>query len=154
MNATDYYAQLKVREMVAPSMTPRNQAPSGLAGLDLGATAPRFAEVNGQTVTSIPCGIPYIFEVPGYSRVWLKLTKDGVVTFDGEFDVPMPSYTSVCGTDPGYYVAEVFDLASGAPIGTAFLTITAEGGGLFGLSPTMLLIGGGALLFLMSRRGR
>lgn len=146
------YTQLKVREAIAPSMTPL-RTPPGLSsyGLNLGAEVPRFYETNGQTITTIACGIPYLFEVPGYTRAWLRIVKDGTLTtFEGEHDLPMPPYTADCITDPGNYVADAYDLITGAHLGGATLTVTPGGSGMS--TQTMMILGAAAVLLFMRRK--
>lgn len=143
--------------MVAPSFAPK--APAGLSGygLNLGATGPRFFDSSGATITTLPCGVPYSFEVPGYTQVFLHQEKDGVVTYDGMFAVPMLQYSAICGQEEGAYMTTVYDPVSGAIIGSAPMTITGPasttGSFLSSISPTLLLVGAGALLLFM-RKGK
>lgn len=123
-------------------------------GLGLAQTAgPVFRDASGAEISSIKCGEAYSFEVSGYSQVILQLIKDGVVTFNQLFDVPMPLYTTVCATDPGHYDVIVTDPVTGQEIGRTVFDIL-PGGFLSGLSTNTLLIGGAAVVFLMFRKKR
>ena len=142
------YTKWKVGEAIAASQL-KPGGSSGLGFTPLNQPA-YFADASGAAITTIVCGKPYTFQVPGYSQVWLKLTKNGKTTYDAAFNVPMPAYTSSCFRDPGVYVATVLDVNTKALIGTANLTVT---GGLFGLSTTTLVIlGAGAFLVLRKRK--
>lgn len=122
LNLLDYY---KVSEMMVPSMGPR--PPRGTLGA--AASQPVFRNASGAVITSIECGQPYTFDVPGYSHIWLTMKKDGQQTFDGQFSVPMPSYVASCVTDPGTYQAIAYDLDSGMVLGTATFVVLPAGAG-------------------------
>lgn len=126
MELLDYY---KVSEMMVPSMAPR--PPRGTLGA--AASNPVFKDPSGAVISSIECGQPYTFDVPGYTRVWLTMTRDGNQTFNGEFPVPMPSYVSSCATDVGTYNAIVYDLTSGIVLGQSQFVIHPAGSG--GVTP-------------------
>jgi hypothetical protein len=122
---------------------------------------PQFRDLNGNVISTIPCGEPYVFDVPGFSVVNLALSKadanGNFVTpvFNGSYNVPMSPYTSSCVTDPGIYLATANDANTGAYLGNATLTITPGGATstiMAGLSTTELAIGAGILLFLFTRK--
>lgn len=145
------FAQFRLNEAVRPSLSPVTRL-RGMRGLG-DVAAPRFFDINGNTITTIACGQPYMFEVPGYTAIWLQLVKDGKLTFDAPYEVPMPPYTSNCELDPGSYEAIVLDPSTKQEIGRTTLKVT--GGSLFGgLSNTTLAIGAVGILFLLSRRKR
>jgi hypothetical protein len=87
------------------------------------------------------------------------MTKNGAADYQGTIAVPMPAYKSVCSTDPGVYIAQAFDLASGGSyLGSATFTIlpaaagTGAGSDFFSsLSPTEITVGVSVLLFLLAR---
>jgi len=94
--------------------------------------APTFFDANNNPVTSIACGSPYTFDVPGVSpaQIWLDQTKDGVPWFSGPFSVPMPSFTADCASQTGVYVNAVSTLNQGqrgSPIGQTTLTVLPAG---------------------------
>jgi hypothetical protein len=97
-----------------------------------GLSGPVFKNSAGQVISSIVCGQPYTFDVPGYTRVWLRQYKNGQVNFDGIFPVPMSSYMADCVKDVGTYdnvVGEVassggIDNAMGARIGDVSFRVT------------------------------
>lgn len=142
------FAQFRLNEAIRPSLSPVTIR--GVSGLRQASTGPRYFDVNGNTITAIQCGQPYLFEVPGYTQVWLKVTKDGKTTYDGLFNVPMPAYTSICETDPGHYETIALDPSTMNEIGRT--TLDVSGGGFLGLSTTTLLLIGGAALLLMTRK--
>lgn len=142
--------RFKVNEMMQASQPP-GVAPGTLGALTV---QPVFKDQNGNPVGSVQVGQAYTFEVPGYTHVWLILTKDGQQTYNGPFDVPMPPYTAV-DYDIGKYVATVYDPDNGAPIGAAAFQVVAKGASpsaTGGLSTTWLLAGAAALYFFMRKR--
>jgi len=151
LNVNYNYAQFRVNEAIRPSLSPVLRGLGDAASPITGQ--PRYFDINGNTITKIACGQPYMFEVPGYTNISLRVTKDGVETFNGPFVVPMAPYTSNCDYDPGQYEATASDLSTGQVLGKTTLTIT--GGSIFSsLSPTTwLLIGSAALLLFRRKRG-
>jgi hypothetical protein len=156
LNLLDYY---KVSEMMVPSLGPR--PPRGTLGA--AASQPVFKDASGSVISSIECGQPYTFDVPGYSQIWLTMKKDGQQTFDGQFSVPMPSYVASCATDPGTYQAVAYDLESGIVLGTATFTVLPPGspapGGTPGTTGTVsatvspaLIVAGLVGLWIFTRR--
>lgn len=141
------YSQWKVAEMSRMSASP-------LAGLGLVTTPPvYYADNSGKPIngTTIPCGNAITFQVPGYTKIWLKRYKNGTLDFDAMFDVPMALYQTDCARDGGSYKADAYDPNSMALIGSAELTIT--GGSIFGgLSTTTLLLIGAAAFFLLKKK--
>lgn len=74
------------------------------------SAGPLYRNMQGQIITEITCGQSIVFDVPGYSRVWLSQLKDGVLNFDGPFDVPMPPYILNCSSETGVYEVAVYEL--------------------------------------------
>ncbi|MCI0618939.1 hypothetical protein L0244_38695 [bacterium] len=74
------------------------------------SAGPLYRNMQGQIITEIVCGQSITFEVPGYTRVWLSQLKDGVLNFDGPFDVPMSAYVLNCSTETGVYEIAVYEL--------------------------------------------
>lgn len=72
--------------------------------------APTFYDMNGKPITNALCGSSATFNVPGYTRVWLSQLKNGVLNFDGPFDLPMPAYIFSCSNDIGAYDIAVYDI--------------------------------------------
>lgn len=143
----DYdYARFRVNEAVRPSLSPV------LRGLGQTSGGPRYFDINGNTITQIECGKPYFFEVPGYTSIILRVTKNGQETFNGPFTVPMPAYTSLCSFDVGQYEATATDPATGQVIGKAILTITSGASIFSSLSPTTWLLIGGVALFMLRKK--
>lgn len=138
----------------------------GSLGKYLGQVGTPEYLVNGQPVSSIPCGTPFTFDVPGYGpTIWLTETKNGVKTFDGLFTIPMAPYTSMCNQDEGAYEAAAFTVNNNQPaqlIGTTSVTITpatqplvagsnsASGVGMS--SSTLMLAAAGIAAFLLLRK--
>ena len=135
------HAGYRVSEMLAPNIPPYEmRAPArtssvsnGLHGLGQATSAPVFfSDIADRPVTSVICGEIYNLHVPGWDggSVYLIQTKDGRPQFSGLFPVPMLNYQSNCLNDPGTYVAQVFDPASGNQnlIGTATLTVHPKPG--------------------------
>jgi hypothetical protein len=155
------YVQFKHNAAVAATLGP---SPGGIRGLRA-APGPQFQDVNGNIISSIACGQPYVFDVPGYSSVNLVLLKNGAPDFSGGFNVPMPPYTANCMTDPGVYQATAYDQVSGANLGTVTFTveqptgttgaITGTVNSIFGnLSTTEIAAGAILLLLLLKKKGR
>lgn len=117
-------------------------------------------QTTGNPTTQILCGMAYTFEVTGYTRVHLWLSKDGQTVFDAPFDVPMPDYIGSCNTDIGHYEAVAFDINDpNVEIGRTTLDIIANpaipSGGILSNIPTpVLLIGGFVLLKALSKKKR
>lgn len=124
----------------------------GMRGLAQGA-GPIFRDAAGAEIASVECGQAYTMEVPGYTQVQLQLIKDGLVTFNSAFDVPMPLYSTVCATDVGHYEVIAIDMATGEEIGRTVFDILPSSSVFGGISNTML-IGGAALAFLVLRKKR
>jgi MYXO-CTERM domain-containing protein len=90
--------------------------------------APVYLDGSGQPISTIPCGTPATFNVPGYSRVWLEQKRNGFPTFDGPYNVPSPAYSAACDRDVGTYQNNVYELDSsggkGALIGSVAAVVT------------------------------
>jgi hypothetical protein len=115
-----------------------------------GVSGPVFYNAAGKPITSIACGEAYTFDVAGHTDVWLRQYRNGKLSFDGVFSVPMPSYKSSCANDPGVYLNEVYDLSGsqpGALIGKLTFTVTAGGS-------SMYLIGAAAVAAFLFMRKR
>jgi hypothetical protein len=82
----------------------------GLGGLG----APTFYDANNRPITSIDCGMPYTFDVPGYTTVWLENTFNGQPNYAGPLPLPMPSFVADCASQVGSYVYTLYELANGA----------------------------------------
>jgi hypothetical protein len=107
-----------------------------IAGLAIGAwyflsgntSGPTYYNMNKQPITTIPCGNSIIFDVPGYTLVWLTRSKNGTVDFDGLFRVPIPPYILNCANDVGTYNVTAYainsDQTKGALIGSTTFTVT------------------------------
>jgi hypothetical protein len=91
---------------------------------------PTFYNMSKQTITTIQCGGSVIFDVPGYTLVWLERTKNGVQDFAGPYAVPTTPYVMSCSTDVGSYTVTVFainpDGSKGALLGSTPFTVTAS----------------------------
>lgn len=90
---------------------------------------PAFLLPDGQEVSQVPCGTPIIFDVPGYSNVWLFQLQDGRIQYDGPYAVPSPAYAPSCTNDTGHFQAAVYELnpdgTKGAEIGFTELRVSA-----------------------------
>lgn len=149
MRAFDY-SRLRVAEAIRPSLSP-----FGVRGLGQPTTGnARFFDLQGNTITSIECGQAYMFEVPGYTDVWLTVKKDGNITYDSGFAVPMPAYTADCTRDPGHY-----ELIAKTPDGTTEIARASldilPSPSLFAGIPnwTLAAVGVGLLLLMRRKRG-
>jgi hypothetical protein len=113
--------QQKIYEMTAPSLSPAPQLGAG--------SGPTYLDVNGKPITSIVCGQPFTFDVPGsgLSQVWLTIYKDGTKTYDALFSIPMPSYVTSCESDVGNYQVIAYDPSSGIVLGQTQMAILAAG---------------------------
>ncbi len=80
--------------------------------LNMSSGTPTFKNASGQVITSITCGATMTFEVPGYSRVWLSQLKNGILDYDGPFNVPMPPYITQCSRDVAHYELAVYAIDS------------------------------------------
>lgn len=116
---------------------------------------------GGIPVTQAHVGDTVVFNVPGYSSVWLYQLKDGVTQWNGPYNVPSQPYTFT-QADIGHYDTYAYQLISeGAaqtwgtliesgqvevlPVGTT----GGDGGILAGVSTTtLLLVAAGAFLLL------
>jgi hypothetical protein len=91
---------------------------------------PVFKNANGAPITTMMCGNTMTFDVPGYTRVWMSQLKNGVLNFDGPFDLPMPPYIATCSGDVGVYDVAVYELDAnenkGQLIGQTRFTITPQ----------------------------
>lgn len=71
---------------------------------------PVFMDVDGKPITQIECGNTINFNVSGYQQVWLQRLKNGVLDFDGAFNVPMAPYIVNCANDIGTYDIAVYEV--------------------------------------------
>ena len=148
MRAFDY-SRMRVAEAIRPSLSPL-----GVRGLGQAAVGgARFFDLQGNTITSIQCGQAYMFEVPGYTDVWLTVTKDGNVTYDSGFSVPMPAYTADCTTDPGHYEVIAKTPDGNTEIARAVLDVLPSASLISGI-PNWALAAGAVGLLLLARRRR
>ena len=89
---------------------------------------PTFYNMAKQPISSIKCGASAIFDVPGYSLVWLDRTKNGVADFSGPYAVPAPPYVMSCSSDVGSYTITVYQLnadgSKGTLLGSTTFTVT------------------------------
>lgn len=142
------YARLRVAEAIRPSLSP-----FGVRGLGQATTgAARFFDLSGKTITQIECGQSYQFEVPGYSDVWLTVIKDGVITFDSGYAVPMPAYVANCTRDPGHYEVVAKTPDGSQEIGRAVLDILPSPSLIPGIPDWWLIAGGVGLALLMRKK--
>lgn len=89
---------------------------------------PVFKTMAGSVVNTIQCGNSVIFDVPGYTLVWLVRTKNGVQDFSGPYAVPAPAYVMNCSTDVGSYTLTAYTITpsntQGTLLGTTNFTVT------------------------------
>lgn len=89
---------------------------------------PTFYNMNKQVINTIACGNSIIFDVPGFSQVWLTRTKNGVQDVNGPYAVPNPPYVLSCSNDVGSYVLTAYTLnadgSKGQILGTTPFTVT------------------------------
>lgn len=88
-----------------------------------------FYNSQGQPISSIPCGQPYTFNVPGYNQVWLVQTHNGVSQYNGILPVPMAPFTANCSSEPGVYNAMVYTVVNGQQgqyIGSTSLSVLSN----------------------------
>lgn len=71
---------------------------------------PTFYDMQGNVITGAVCGSSMTFDVPGYKRVWMSQLKNGVLNYDGPFNLPMPPYVLNCSTDVGDYDIAVYEI--------------------------------------------
>lgn len=159
----DTMTNFRVSEMMGPSLTPKpvRSAGAGFGLGDLGAPSPQFLDAGGAPISTVESGQPYGFNVPGYSNIWLILTKDGAQVYNASFALPMALHTAQ-DSEIGTWVAMAYDPVNGSAIGSTTLVITAAGTGtgtstglmawINGLTPTQKALGAGAILFLMTRK--
>jgi hypothetical protein len=76
----------------------------------MGGGTPIFRNASGQVINEIVCGATMTFEVSGYSRVWLSQLKNGVLDYDGPFNVPMPAYITQCSRDVAQYELAIYKI--------------------------------------------
>lgn len=155
-------AAYKLNEMMQPSRSPapvRGVGLDNLAGLGQAATV-AFTDASGNPTTTVEVGNPYGFIVSGYTSVWLIMSKNGQQIFNSQLAVPMALHMSQ-QSEIGQWQATAYDLNTGATLGTASINIVAAGtstgtGGasafFANLTPTQMLIGGAAILFLLTRK--
>ena len=138
------HATLRVNEMMRMTYAPQLAQASG----------PRFVDLTGAPLTVIPCGVPYVLEVPGYAQAYFIVTKDGVEVLRDVIQLPA-QYTAVCPQDVAHFVLTAYDTATGSLIGTVAADVvepsSVPGPTAGGLSKAALL-GLGVLGFLMFRR--
>lgn len=91
---------------------------------------PTFYNANGQPITEMLCGNTMTFNVSGYTQVWMSQLKNGVLNFDGPFDLPMQPYIATCTNDVGVYDVAVYEIDAngnkGALIGQTKFTILPQ----------------------------
>jgi len=91
---------------------------------------PQFKNMQGQIITSIQCGNSVVFDVPGYSMVWLTRIKNGVQDFDGLYALPVPPYILNCSDDTGSYTLTAYalnpDNTKGVLIGQTNFTVIPQ----------------------------
>lgn len=92
---------------------------------------PAFYDMQGNVITGATCGSSATFNVPGYKRVWLSQLKNGVLNYDGPFNLPMPAYIFSCYNDVGTYDIAVYEIdaddVKGNLIGQISFPIHAQG---------------------------
>lgn len=92
--------------------------------------SPTFYNMQGQPVTEMLCGDSMTFNVSGYSRVWMSQLKDGVLNYDGPFNLPMPAYIVNCANDIGVYDIAVYEIdandVKGNLIGQTKFTVLSQ----------------------------
>ena len=132
----------------------RSPMPSGrppsLSGM--GSGLGYFVDQNGNRIDSIECGQPFDFRIDGFSRVYLRQTKDGELQYDGMIDVPTGYYDASCWSDPGVYHGEVFDPFLGILLAEYDFTITGSPVSAIPGGSTGLMIAGVAAVLLFMRR--
>jgi hypothetical protein len=82
---------------------------------------------NGQTVSQFTVGDSMMFNVPGYSEVWLDQTQNGATQFSGVMPLPMGPYT-LLPRDVGSFAATVYEVKNGGKgklIGSDSATVVA-----------------------------
>lgn len=133
----------------------RSPLPSGrppsLSGLGNGLAY--FVDQNGTRIDSIECGQPFDFRVDGFTRVYLRQTKDGELQYDAMIDVPTGYYDASCWSDPGIYHGEVYDPFLGVLLSEYTFEITGSAvSGIPGGTTGLMVAGVAALLFFMRKK--
>lgn len=69
--------------------------------------------VNGVQKFNAKCGQTIVFDIPGYQQIWLTQYQNGVLVYDGIYNLPAAPYQLKCNDDVGTFQGTAWELING-----------------------------------------